>query len=160
LPDQALEPRLGILDRLAVLLQHEMLGRMLEALLAKPSRVRLRPRGAAGEDPTVAEQEGLEVLALGAQVLHRRLVGAHELAHRFVTQVGHPDPVSPPARCRRAKVIASRRLVLTRSPDVSSPTKTSLSCCMARSLSVRLSAGPPSVAPPLAYRGTSRLHTR
>jgi hypothetical protein len=114
LPGQALEPRLGILDGLAVLPQHELLGRVLEALLTEPSHVRLRPRGAAGEDPPVAEQEGLEVLAFGAQVLHRRLAGAHELAHRLGS--GTQMRVSSPARCRRAKVMASRRLVLTRSP--------------------------------------------
>jgi hypothetical protein len=43
LPSQTLEPDLGVLDRLAILRQHEILSRVGEALLAQPSGMRLGP---------------------------------------------------------------------------------------------------------------------
>ena len=54
---QALEPGLGVCDCLAVLRQHEMLGGMLEALLAEPAGMRLGPGCTPCEDPTMAEEE-------------------------------------------------------------------------------------------------------
>src|SRR5215213_9515583 len=59
--------------------------------LAEPARVRPGPGAAAGEDPAVAEQEGLQLLARAPQLLHRRLAGAHQLAHGLVAGIRDPD---------------------------------------------------------------------
>jgi hypothetical protein len=39
----------------------------------------------------VAQQKGLQMLALGAQVRHRGLTGPHQLADGFMPGVGDPD---------------------------------------------------------------------
>src|SRR3954462_11173733 len=52
----------------------------------------LGPGPGAGIDPSVAQQKGLQMLALRAQVRHRGLTGPHQLAHGFMPGVGDPDP--------------------------------------------------------------------
>src|SRR4051812_24657264 len=41
---------------------------------------------------SVAQQKGLQMLALRAQVRHRGLTGPHQLAHGLMPRVGDPDP--------------------------------------------------------------------
>ena len=59
------------------------------------------PGLAAGEDPAMAQQKRLQMLALRAQVLHRRLARPHQLAHGLMARIRHPDggqlagPVQP-----------------------------------------------------------------
>src|SRR4051812_18773729 len=52
----------------------------------------LGPGPGAGIDPSVAQQKGLQMLALRAQVRHRGLTGPHQLAHGLMPGVGDPDP--------------------------------------------------------------------
>src|SRR3954447_17142193 len=51
----------------------------------------LGPGPGAGIDPPMAQQKGLQMLALRAQVRHRGLTGPHQLAYRFMPGVGNPD---------------------------------------------------------------------
>ena len=71
---------------------------------------------AAVEDAAVAQQKRQQLLALAAKVLGRRLAGANQITYRLVKGIRHDTAVSSPARNSRAKVTASRRLVLIRSP--------------------------------------------
>src|SRR3954468_15265695 len=68
-----------------------ILGRVLEAEVGEPPGMDLGPGPGAAVDPPVAQQKGLQMLALGAQVRHRGLTGPHQLAYRFMPRVGHPD---------------------------------------------------------------------
>ena len=81
--------------------------------------MRQRPMAAAAVDPTMAQQKREQLLPLAAQIVRRRFPRPDEVADRLVDGIGHPLPVSSPARCSRASVTASRRLVLTRSPAAS-----------------------------------------
>src|SRR4051795_10493609 len=51
----------------------------------------LGPGPGAGIDPSVAQQKGLQMLTLRAQIRHRGLTGSHQLAHGFMPGVGDPD---------------------------------------------------------------------
>jgi hypothetical protein len=55
---RAAEPLSRVLDRVDLLLEHDLLCRMLEALAGKPGPVRQRPRTAALVDPPMAQEEG------------------------------------------------------------------------------------------------------
>jgi hypothetical protein len=98
---QPLEAGLGILNRFPVFLQDQVLGRMLKGQLCQPARVHQGPRSAAGIDPPVAQEKGLQMLALLAQVRHCRLARPHQLAHGLMPLIRHPDggqlagPVQP-----------------------------------------------------------------
>src|SRR5215212_2748869 len=88
---QALQSGLSIVDGLPVFAQDQILGRMLEAEVGEPSGMDLGPGPGAGIDPSVAQQKGLQMLALRAQVRHRGLTGPHQLAHGLMPRVGDPD---------------------------------------------------------------------
>jgi hypothetical protein len=51
------DPLAGSLDRLEVVRQHTLLGRLLEVLLTQPLQVRLRPAGLPIPAPSVAQEE-------------------------------------------------------------------------------------------------------
>ena len=94
LPDllaQAVAAALGLVDRVDLLLQHDLLRRVREAQPGQPAPVRRRPGLAAGEHPAVAQQEALELLARPAHRLHRGRARPDQVAHRLVRRVGHPD---------------------------------------------------------------------
>ena len=78
-------------DCYAVFGQHNVLGGIVESLLAQPSGKSLGPCRTTGEDPTMAQQKGLQVLASTPQILHCSFAGAHEFSDRFVAGIGYPD---------------------------------------------------------------------
>src|SRR4029079_16405082 len=53
--------------------------------------MRSGPGLVAGEDPSMAQQKRLRVLALLAQVLHGRCARAHRLSHGLSAWIRHPD---------------------------------------------------------------------
>jgi hypothetical protein len=57
-----------------------------------------------------------QLLALTAQIVRCHLPRPHKVTDRFMNRVGHPHGDKLAARCSRASVTASRRLVLNRSP--------------------------------------------
>src|SRR4051812_48492610 len=69
-----------------------ILGWMLEAEVGEPPGMDLSPGPGAAVDLPVAQQKGLQMLALGAQIRHRGLTGPHQLPHGLMPRVGHPDP--------------------------------------------------------------------
>lgn len=91
--------------------------RMLEALAGKPAPVRQCPMTAALVDPTMAQKEGELLLAFAAQVVGSRFPSPDQIADGLMDTSGTHTPVNSPARCSRARVTASRRFVLMRSPD-------------------------------------------
>src|SRR5205085_6882002 len=86
---QSVAPGLGSFDRLNVVLEHEMMHRLLELETREPAAVQLGP-----SRPTImatlAQQEPRELLARPAQCMHRVETGAHQIAHRFVPGVRNP----------------------------------------------------------------------
>jgi hypothetical protein len=98
---QAFEAGLGVLNRLPVLAQDKILSRMLEDELRKPAGMRAGPGFAAGKDPPMTQQEGLQVLALLPHIFHRGLPRPHQLTHGLMGWIRHPDgsefpgPVQP-----------------------------------------------------------------
>lgn len=54
--------------------------------------MRARPVIPASEDPAMAQQEGQQLLALASKVVRRSQATTHQIAHRLVDAVGHPDP--------------------------------------------------------------------
>ncbi len=114
---EATQPLKSILDRVDSFLKDDLLGDMLELLIAQPAPVRQRPMAASAVNPAVTQQEGKQLLAFAAKVIRRRLAGPHKIAHRLMrASSGVHTPVNSPARCSRANVTASRRFVLIRSP--------------------------------------------
>jgi hypothetical protein len=91
LPSQTLESDLGVLDRQAILRQHEILSRVVKGQFAQPSGMRLGPCVTTGEDPAMTEEKGLQVLTGAPQVLHRGSPAAHEFPYCLVTLIRHPD---------------------------------------------------------------------
>jgi hypothetical protein len=61
------EPGRGVVDRVDVFLQHDLVGGMLKAQAGEPDAVLLRPVAARPEDPVVAQREARELLAGAAQ---------------------------------------------------------------------------------------------
>jgi hypothetical protein len=64
---------------------------MLKGEIGQPTGVYQCP----GPEPRItlpmAQQKGLQMLALLAQVLHRGFACAHQITYRFVPQIWHPD---------------------------------------------------------------------
>jgi hypothetical protein len=80
-----------VLDGVDIVLQHDLLGWMLEAQRRQPPPIGQGPGGPAGIDPTVPQQEALQMLARLAQHPYGRGPGADQVAHRLVCRVRHPD---------------------------------------------------------------------
>jgi hypothetical protein len=99
---------LGLGDRVELLLEHDLLGRVLEAEPGQPAPVRRRPGLAAGEHPVVAQQEALELLPGPTHRLHRGRARPHQVAHRLVRRVGHPHPgqLPGPQQARQREGVA------------------------------------------------------
>jgi len=91
LASQSFNPRLRNIDGIQIVLEHDLLRRMLEAESAQPSSVGDRPAPLARIDPAVAEQKALQVLSCPAENPHRRRSCPNKIAHRFVCGVWNPD---------------------------------------------------------------------
>jgi hypothetical protein len=86
---EPLDAALGFVDRVAVLLQRDVLRRDGEAEIGQPAAIRARPAGASGIASTLAEQERLQpVLRLCGQA-DGIFAGADEIAQGFI--IGRRD---------------------------------------------------------------------
>jgi hypothetical protein len=66
--------------------------RVLELLACDPAHMRLGPSlPALGIWPSQPQQKSRDMLALRAQIQHRRLARPRQIAQRLVTSVRHPD---------------------------------------------------------------------
>jgi hypothetical protein len=84
------QPRQRLFDCLERVLEHDLLGRMREALARQPAPVRQGPMLAAIEDAAVPQQKRQQLLALAAKVLSSRLARPNQIAHRLVNGIRHP----------------------------------------------------------------------
>jgi hypothetical protein len=114
---QAIAPRRRRLDGRDAVFQHDVMHRLLEPQSGQPATVHQRP-GRPMVVMAMAQQEAGELLTRLTQAAHRRQTGAHQIADRLVRLIPDPDRVSSPARCSLARLIASRRSVLIRSPGL------------------------------------------
>lgn len=115
--EESLHTFLRDADRLDHLLQGDLMGGMIELLLLQPSQIAhgpgLRPR----EDAAMLEHEATHSLAIDALGLDRGRPGANQESRIASWPAsGTHTAVSSPARKSLARAMASRRLVLTRSP--------------------------------------------
>src|SRR4051812_12583010 len=90
-PAQAREPLLREPHALDALPQHDLVGRVLEALRLQPAAVAGTPVLLAREEAAVPQEEGADLALLEADVLHRGRPRPHQVAHRLVRRVGDPD---------------------------------------------------------------------
>jgi hypothetical protein len=74
-----------------VILEHDLLRRVLEPDRRQPAPIGLPPAFLARIGPTMPEQEALQVLARLARDAHRRRPRPDQIAHRLMSLVGHPD---------------------------------------------------------------------
>ena len=72
------------------LLQHDLVGGVLEALLLQPAQVAHRPAGLSRVNAPVLEHEGAHLLAMHPQALDGCSAGPDEIEHGLVALVGHP----------------------------------------------------------------------
>ena len=84
-----LDALVGRVDGLQVLFEHDLHGGMRQHQLAQVPHVRHAPRGLLAVAVAVAKQEGFELVAAAAQVLHGIGARAAEIADGFVALVGH-----------------------------------------------------------------------
>jgi hypothetical protein len=68
-----------------------MMSGMLEREAANPLEMRLSSVALARVDAPVPKQETLKVLAVLLHHVHRRNTGTHQIPHRFVGFIRHPD---------------------------------------------------------------------
>jgi hypothetical protein len=87
---QALDPCLGILDGVDVILQHNLLGGMIEPDTGEPSPVGAVPALLARIDAAMAQQKPLQILARLAEHAHCRRPRTDEITHCLVRIVRHP----------------------------------------------------------------------
>ena len=81
---EPLDAAFGLVDRVAILLQRDVLRGERETEIGQPAAIRARPPGAARIAATLAEQERLQpMLGLRAQA-DRVFARAHEIAQRFI----------------------------------------------------------------------------
>jgi hypothetical protein len=91
LPRQSINPPFCIRDRVNVILQHDLLGRMIKAHRCQPAAISLRPGSNAGIDLPVSQEKSTKVLTRLRQRPCRRRAGSHQVAHRFVGGVRNPN---------------------------------------------------------------------
>ena len=114
-----------------VVLQHDLLCRMIEAHRGQPASIGQGPGANSAVDPVMAQQKALQMLPRLGQ--YPTAVARARTRSRIAScaasgiQIG----VSSPARCSLASISASRRSVLTRSPafiGISDGATTTQSC--------------------------------
>jgi hypothetical protein len=88
---QAIQPSLGFLDGATIVRQHDVVGRMIEGLVAKPTAMRFCPGLGPWIDPAMAQQERLQLLTRPLAGLDRRFPRPHQIAHRFMPAVRDPN---------------------------------------------------------------------
>ena len=69
----------------------DLLRRVLELLAGEPTPMGQAPMLAAAEHPTMTKQERQQLLTFLAQIRGRCLARPHEVTHRLVDRIRHPD---------------------------------------------------------------------
>jgi len=64
---------------------------MLEPQPRQPDPIRARPGFLAVVNPAVSQQKPAQLLAAAAHRLHRGQTRTHQIAHRLVRRIRHPD---------------------------------------------------------------------
>jgi len=100
-----------------VILQHDLLRRMLETHRGQPAPIGLGPGTSPAVDPVMPQQKPLQMLPRFGQHPPSRHSRPHQVAHCFVRGIEDPDRGQLAGAVQLASIIASRRSVLTRSPD-------------------------------------------
>ena len=93
---QTTQPLARILHRINLLLENDLLGRVLEGLTREPAPVRQGPMTAPVIDAPIAQQEGEQLLALAAQVVRSCLTGPDQVTDSLVDWVRHPHATQLP----------------------------------------------------------------
>jgi len=114
LPGQLRDPRLGIADRIHIVLKHDLLRGVVKAHCRQPAPVGDRPRPPLLPriDAAVAQQEALQVLSRLASDAHRCRAGAHQVAHGLMRRIPNPDrgQLARPVQLRQHDGITAVRL--------------------------------------------------
>ena len=105
------------LDGRDAIFQHDVMRCVFERQSGEPAPVHQGP-GRPVIMTAMAQQKAGELLARLPQHAHRRQSRAHQIADRLMGWVWNHTGDSSPARCNLARLIASRRSVLTRSPGL------------------------------------------
>ena len=87
---QALDPRLGVRNSMNVILEHHLLGDMVESHRREPTAVSLGPPLFAGVNTPMPEEETLQMLPRLAEYPHRRRARPDQVAHRLMGGIGNP----------------------------------------------------------------------
>jgi hypothetical protein len=87
---KAREPRFRVLDRVDVILEHDLLGGVVEADRGQPAVVASGSTSDTAVDPGVAQEKALQMLAGLAEHAPRRGARPHQIAHRLMGGIGHP----------------------------------------------------------------------
>ena len=78
-------------DAVHILLKHDLLGRVTEALRFQPTEVRLRPAPPTRIHPTVSQQEGIEPLSYPTLGVLEVFSATHQITDRFLLFIRNPD---------------------------------------------------------------------
>ena len=90
-----------------MLLKHDLLGRVTEALRFQPTEVRLRPAPPTRIHPTVSQQEGIEPLSYPTLGVLEVFSATHQITDRFLLFIRNPDRHQVP----RAMLASQRQRV-------------------------------------------------
>jgi len=82
---------LGVSHDIDLVLEDDLLGRVVERLSSEPTQVRPAPGPMACEDAPVTKKKGQHLLALAAQIPSRRFPCPHQIANGLMDRVWHPD---------------------------------------------------------------------
>lgn len=66
------------------------MGRMIEVLLLKPTKMASAPSGLARKNPTMLQHERANLLPVNTLGFDCSSTGAHEIPHRFMSRVRNP----------------------------------------------------------------------
>ena len=80
------------LTRVDVILEDDLLSGMFELLIGKPALMSGAPGLPAREDAAMAQEKGLQLLTLPAQICAGSLSCAHEIMHRLMYAVRYLGP--------------------------------------------------------------------
>src|SRR5262245_8241564 len=107
-PLQLLDACVDEIDRVQVAVEGDLLGRMLEPLLAKPLAPRHRP-GSGRQQPPVAQAELRQAVAVAHPVQARVLTRSHEIAGGLELRRGHVDRLEKPDSMKRRELTRVQR---------------------------------------------------
>ncbi len=116
---QALDAPLGLVNRVAILLQRDVLRREREAEVGEPAAIGLRPTGASWIASALPQKERLQpMLRLGTQA-DGIFQGPHQIAQGLIVICRNVNRRELAGAMQRARASPSRRSVLIRSRSAS-----------------------------------------